>query len=92
MHNLVEAELSLKICAGGDALESDVATAGSTAEAGVLVQLLGLRPNATAGAPLASNLVGAYTSSRSAGTLLFTLPKKASPLLPACAIVHQGKL
>ena len=58
----------------GTPLSGVLAGLTSSAEAGVVVQLLGLQPPAVAGTRVASNLVGAFTSTGAAGTLLFTLP------------------
>jgi hypothetical protein len=44
------------------------------AVAGVVVQLQGLEPVVAEGVAVASKIVGAYTSTGSAGSLLFTLP------------------
>ena len=51
----------------------------AAAVAGVVVQLQSLEPQVAEGVVVASPIVGAYTSTGSAGTLLFTLPQTVHP-------------
>ena len=52
----------------------------SSAEAGVVVQLLGLQPQQQDGVNIASKIAGAYTSSGQASNLIFTLPYTVNSL------------
>ena len=54
----------------------------AAAVAGVVVQLQSLEPQVAQGVVVASPIVGAYTSTGSAGSILFTLPQPVHSLLP----------